>query len=205
NDINEEMVSLEKNQTWSLVRISPGKKASQRLWMFRVKEEQDDNKRYKARLVEPSYVGALNDTSTQHKSKGFQLAGQEENLECRLKQLLKVDDMLVAGSDMAEFNKPKWQLPLVFEMKDRCSEKQVLGYVLTVGVKIVEWESRLQKSITIYTKSSIHLAKNLKVCSWAKHVRILISEWSLSLLKILRTKSLAEMFTRLVMKEKLKL
>ncbi|GJZ94688.1 retrovirus-related pol polyprotein from transposon TNT 1-94, partial [Tanacetum coccineum] len=27
------------------------------------------------------------------------------------------------GSDMAEFNKPKWQLPLVFEMTDRCSKK----------------------------------------------------------------------------------
>ncbi|GJQ94849.1 retrovirus-related pol polyprotein from transposon TNT 1-94 [Tanacetum coccineum] len=49
--IIEEMVSLEKNQTWSLVRISAGKKASQRLWMFRVKEEQDGSKRYKARLV----------------------------------------------------------------------------------------------------------------------------------------------------------
>nr|GEX42779.1 hypothetical protein [Tanacetum cinerariifolium] len=62
---------------------------------------------------EPSYVGALNDTSTQHKSEGFQLAGQEENLECRLKEILSrteatVDDMLVAGSDMAEFNKSKW-------------------------------------------------------------------------------------------------
>ncbi|GJV66803.1 retrovirus-related pol polyprotein from transposon TNT 1-94 [Tanacetum coccineum] len=81
-----------------------------------------------------------------------QLAKQEENLECRLKeilyglilaprlrQLLKVDDMLVAGSDMAEFNKPK---------------------------------------------------------CWAKLVRILISEGSLSVLKILGTKSLAEMFTR---------
>ncbi|GKA70651.1 hypothetical protein Tco_0776790, partial [Tanacetum coccineum] len=32
--------------------------------------------------------GALNDTSTQHKSDGFQLAGQEENLECRLKEIL---------------------------------------------------------------------------------------------------------------------
>nr|GFC99052.1 hypothetical protein [Tanacetum cinerariifolium] len=38
----------------------------------------------------------------------------------------------------------------------------------------------------------------------AKLVRILISEGSLSLLKIFETKSLAEMFTRLVMKEKLK-
>ncbi|GKA29032.1 hypothetical protein Tco_0715277 [Tanacetum coccineum] len=88
--INEEMVSLEKNQMCSLVRISAKKKASQRLWMFKVKEEQDGSKRYKARLVlqEPSYVGALNDTSTQHKSEGFQLAGQEENLECILKEIL---------------------------------------------------------------------------------------------------------------------
>ncbi|GKD25669.1 hypothetical protein Tco_1231883 [Tanacetum coccineum] len=34
------------------------------------------------------YVGALNDTSTQHKSEGFQLAGQKENLECILKEIL---------------------------------------------------------------------------------------------------------------------
>nr|GEV65401.1 cytochrome P450 704C1-like [Tanacetum cinerariifolium] len=54
------------------------------------------------------------------------------------------------------------------------------------------------------TKSSIHLMKNLKVRSWAKLVWILISEGSLSLLKILETKSLAEMFTGLVMNEKLK-
>ncbi|GKC83180.1 hypothetical protein Tco_1138897, partial [Tanacetum coccineum] len=54
------------------------------------------------------------------------------------------------------------------------------------------------------TKSLIHLVKNLKFYSCAKLVQILISEGSLSLLKILGTKSLAEMFTRLVMKEKLK-
>nr|GEW65076.1 hypothetical protein [Tanacetum cinerariifolium] len=54
------------------------------------------------------------------------------------------------------------------------------------------------------TKNSIHLVNNLKFCSWAKLVQILISEGSLSLLKILGTKSLEEMFTRLVVKEKLK-
>ncbi|GJY83783.1 retrovirus-related pol polyprotein from transposon TNT 1-94, partial [Tanacetum coccineum] len=94
----------------ALIRISAGKKASQRLWIFKVKEEHDGSK-----SCEDDYN--------------------------------QVDDMLVAGSDMAEFNKPKWQLPLVFEMKDIYSEKQVLGYVLTVGVTTVEWESRLQKSI----------------------------------------------------------
>ncbi|GKC98738.1 hypothetical protein Tco_1169013 [Tanacetum coccineum] len=82
-----QMVSLEKNQTYSLVRISARKKASQRFWMFKVKEEHNGRKRYKATL-EPSYVGALNDTSTQQKCKSFQLARQEENLECRLKEIL---------------------------------------------------------------------------------------------------------------------
>ncbi|GJT75151.1 retrovirus-related pol polyprotein from transposon TNT 1-94 [Tanacetum coccineum] len=47
----EEIVSLEKNQTWSLVRLPAGKKALQSKWVFRVKEEQDGKKRYKARLV----------------------------------------------------------------------------------------------------------------------------------------------------------
>ncbi|GKA58055.1 hypothetical protein Tco_0757243 [Tanacetum coccineum] len=41
----------QQNQTFSLVRISAGKKASQRLWMFKVKEEQNGRKRYKPRLV----------------------------------------------------------------------------------------------------------------------------------------------------------
>ncbi|GJR98565.1 retrovirus-related pol polyprotein from transposon TNT 1-94 [Tanacetum coccineum] len=95
--IIEEMVSLKMNETCSLVRLPAGKNASQILWMFMVKEEQDGSKRYKSRLMvkgfqqirgEPSYVGALNDTSTQHKSEGFQLAGQKENLECRLKKIM---------------------------------------------------------------------------------------------------------------------
>nr|GEV55443.1 retrovirus-related Pol polyprotein from transposon TNT 1-94 [Tanacetum cinerariifolium] len=53
--INEDMVSLEKNQTCFLVRISAGKKASQRLWMFKVKEVQDDSKKYKAQLAAKSF------------------------------------------------------------------------------------------------------------------------------------------------------
>nr|GEX92279.1 retrovirus-related Pol polyprotein from transposon TNT 1-94 [Tanacetum cinerariifolium] len=50
-DINEEMVSLEKNQTCSLVRLLVGKKASERLWMFRVKKEQNGRKRVKRLLL----------------------------------------------------------------------------------------------------------------------------------------------------------
>nr|GFB42368.1 retrovirus-related Pol polyprotein from transposon TNT 1-94 [Tanacetum cinerariifolium] len=43
--INEEMVSLEKNQTWSLVRLPIGKKALQSKWVFRVKEDQNGRER----------------------------------------------------------------------------------------------------------------------------------------------------------------
>ncbi|GJQ90669.1 retrovirus-related pol polyprotein from transposon TNT 1-94 [Tanacetum coccineum] len=129
------------------------------LWMFNVKEWHNGRKRYKARLVvkgfqqkrglhEPSYVGALNDTSTHYKSEGFQLAGQEENLECILKEIL-------------------------------------YGLIQAPRLRYLKFNSFMQKDK-------------------AKLVRILISEGSLSLLKILGTKSLVEMLTRLVMKEKLK-
>ncbi|GJV80837.1 glutathione S-transferase T3-like protein [Tanacetum coccineum] len=101
------------------------KKTSQRLWMFKVKEEQNGRIRYKARMV----------------VKGFQ---------------------------------QKWRVDY--------------NEIFSPVVKITTIK---------YTKSSIHLVKKLKVCSWAKLVRILISEGSLSLLKILGTKSLAEMFTRI--------
>ncbi|GKE09979.1 hypothetical protein Tco_1413530, partial [Tanacetum coccineum] len=168
--INEEMVSLEKNQTCSLVRLPAGKKASQSLWMFR-------------QGFSASWAG---------RKPRVQIEGNSVRTDSSTEAM--VDDMLVAGSDMAELNKPKGQLPLVFEMKDKCSKKHVLSYVFTVGVTTVEWESRLQKSIAMLT---------IEVY-WAKLVWILISEGSLSLLKILGTKSLAAMFTRLVMKEKLK-
>ncbi|GJY88500.1 retrovirus-related pol polyprotein from transposon TNT 1-94 [Tanacetum coccineum] len=49
--IIEEMVSLKMNEACSLVRLPAGKNASQSLWMFMVKEEQDGSKRYKARLM----------------------------------------------------------------------------------------------------------------------------------------------------------
>ncbi|GJV21851.1 hypothetical protein Tco_1370871 [Tanacetum coccineum] len=130
------MVSREKNQTCSLVRISAIKKASQSLWMFRVKEEQDGSKRLVLSILAAKDLHLEKiDVKTTFLHGGLdediymtQSAGKEENLVCKLKK----------SSDMAKFNKPKWWFPLVFEMKDRCSEKQVLSYVLTVGVTIVE-------------------------------------------------------------------
>ncbi|KAL3830794.1 hypothetical protein ACJIZ3_019596 [Penstemon smallii] len=49
--MKDEMKSLISNQTWELVELPRGKKALHNKWVYRVKEEQDGSKRYKARLV----------------------------------------------------------------------------------------------------------------------------------------------------------
>ncbi|KAJ0496011.1 putative RNA-directed DNA polymerase [Helianthus annuus] len=49
--MKDEMSSLDKNKTWVLVKLPPDKRALQNKWVFRVKEEHDGSKRYKARLV----------------------------------------------------------------------------------------------------------------------------------------------------------
>jgi len=49
--INDEMKSLIKNQTWDLLELLEDKKALYNKWFYQLKEENDDTKRYKARLV----------------------------------------------------------------------------------------------------------------------------------------------------------
>ena len=49
--MKEEMDSLLKNQTWSLVELPKGKTALTNKWVYSIKEEGDGRQRYKARLV----------------------------------------------------------------------------------------------------------------------------------------------------------
>ena len=49
--MKDEMDSLMSNQTWELAELPPGKKALHNKWVYRIKEENYGNKRYKARLV----------------------------------------------------------------------------------------------------------------------------------------------------------
>ena len=49
--IEDEIKSFQKNKTWSLTKLPEGKKVLQNRWVYRLKEELDGNKRYKARLV----------------------------------------------------------------------------------------------------------------------------------------------------------
>ncbi|GJS63852.1 retrovirus-related pol polyprotein from transposon TNT 1-94 [Tanacetum coccineum] len=156
--IIEEIVSLEKNQTWSLVRLPAGKKALQSKWVFRGVDYYEifspvmkmttirlvlsivaaENLHLEQLDVKTAFLhGHLDEDIYMTQPEGFQSAGQEENLRagykrcaidhcCYLKKvdsysiilLLYVDDMLVAGFDMAEIKKLKRQLSQEFEMKD---------------------------------------------------------------------------------------
>jgi hypothetical protein len=49
--MKEEMDSLENNQTWDLVQFPVGKRALQNKWVYKLKEEDGGEKRYKTRLV----------------------------------------------------------------------------------------------------------------------------------------------------------
>ena len=49
--MDEEMDSLVINQNWDLVKLPTEKRVLQNKWVYRLKEEDGGNKRYKARLV----------------------------------------------------------------------------------------------------------------------------------------------------------
>lgn len=49
--VKEEIDFLVNNQTWDLVKFPAGKIALQNKWVYRLKEEDGGQKRYKARLV----------------------------------------------------------------------------------------------------------------------------------------------------------
>ncbi|GKB21458.1 retrovirus-related pol polyprotein from transposon TNT 1-94 [Tanacetum coccineum] len=121
--IIKEMVSLKMNEACSLVRLLAGKNASQSLWMFMVKEEHDGSKRYKARLVVKGFQQkrVISNCEDDYNQQGFSASW------ARRKPRVQIE----GNSVLTDFSTEA-------TMKDRCSEKQVLGYVLTVGVTTVE-------------------------------------------------------------------
>ena len=49
--MKDEMDSLLGNQTWELIELPEGKNALHNKWVYRIKNEHDGSKRFKARLV----------------------------------------------------------------------------------------------------------------------------------------------------------
>ncbi|KAE8664067.1 hypothetical protein F3Y22_tig00112857pilonHSYRG00227 [Hibiscus syriacus] len=98
SSMKDEMDSLMSNQTWELAELSPGKKALHNKWIYRIKEEHDGSKRYKARLVVKGFqqkecidyneiFSPVVKLSTIRLPEGFIETGKK-NLVCRLKKSL---------------------------------------------------------------------------------------------------------------------
>ena len=49
--MKDEMDSLLGNQTWELIELLAGKKALHNKWVYRIENEHDGSKHYKAKLV----------------------------------------------------------------------------------------------------------------------------------------------------------
>ena len=49
--MDNEMRTLEKNDTWVLTELPAGKRALLKKWMFRIKTEPDGKRRFETRLV----------------------------------------------------------------------------------------------------------------------------------------------------------
>lgn len=52
----EEMDALVRNQTWDLVSLPPDRKALRNKWVYKLKDEADGHKRFRARLVVKGYA-----------------------------------------------------------------------------------------------------------------------------------------------------
>ncbi|KAE8685157.1 Expansin-A8 [Hibiscus syriacus] len=84
SSMKDEMDSLMSNQTWELAELPQGKKALHNKWIYRIKEEHDGSKRYKARLV----VKAFSKRRNLYEAARRLHRGRQENLVCRLKKSL---------------------------------------------------------------------------------------------------------------------
>ncbi|RVW87666.1 Retrovirus-related Pol polyprotein from transposon TNT 1-94 [Vitis vinifera] len=151
--MKDEMDSLLGNQTWELTELPVGKKALHNKWVYRIKNEHDGSKRYKARLVVKENLhleqldvktaflhGDLEEDLYMIQPEGFIVQGQE-NLVCKLRKSLyglkqaprqwykKFDNFMhrigfKRWSDIEKINNLKKQLSKQFAMKDLGAAKQ---------------------------------------------------------------------------------
>ncbi|KAE8711156.1 Villin-2 [Hibiscus syriacus] len=96
--MKDEMDSLMSNQTWELAELPSGKKALHNKWIYKIKEEHDESKHYKVRLVVKGFQqkedvktaflhGDLEEEIYMRQPEGFIEAGKK-NQVCRLKKSL---------------------------------------------------------------------------------------------------------------------
>ncbi|WKA08531.1 hypothetical protein VitviT2T_026247 [Vitis vinifera] len=130
--MKDEMDSLLGNQTWELTELPVGKKALHNKWVYRIKNEHDGSKRYKARLVVKGFQQKEGIDYTEIFSPVVKMStirlvlGMVAAENLHLEQL-DVKTAFLHGSNIEKINNLKKQLSKQFAMKDLGAAKQILG------------------------------------------------------------------------------
>ncbi|CAJ2628030.1 unnamed protein product [Trifolium pratense] len=151
--MNEEMLSLEKNQTWKLVPLPKNKRVVGSKWVFKRKEGIPgvEAPRYKARLVAKGFtqvegidyneifspvvkhcsirvlMAIVNMYDLELEQMDVKTAFLHGELEETIYMQQPEDDSLMASSDKQEIQQLKEKLNGEFEMKDLGNAKRILG------------------------------------------------------------------------------
>jgi hypothetical protein len=143
--MKEEMDSLENNQTWDMVQFPTGKISLQNKWVYKLKEEDGGEKRYKARLVVKVVSRYMKNPGKEHweavKWILRYLRGTTTHALC-----FGGSDTFLQGyvdSDMAG---------------DKDNRRSTTGYVFTIGGTTVSWISKLQKVVALSTTEAEYVA-----------------------------------------------
>ncbi|KAH9688510.1 hypothetical protein KPL70_015142 [Citrus sinensis] len=123
--MNEEMQSLQKNETWELVTLPQEKKAIGCKWVYAKKERfpRKNEIRYKARLVANGYA----QKEGMDYNEVFSPVVKHSSIRILLVIVVQFDLELVQLDSKDEIEKLKTQLNQEFEMKNLGEVKKILG------------------------------------------------------------------------------
>ncbi|KAF3684151.1 putative ribonuclease H protein-like [Capsicum annuum] len=148
--MDDDMSSLEKNNTWMLTDLPAGNRALLNKWVFRIKAEPNGKRRFKARLVVKGYSQRKGIDYDEIFSPVVELTTIRILLSIVTSENLHLEQMdvktaflygdldkeiymqqpegfVVPGSSMKKINSLKASLSSKFEMKDLGTAKQILG------------------------------------------------------------------------------
>ncbi|RVW64047.1 Retrovirus-related Pol polyprotein from transposon RE1 [Vitis vinifera] len=132
--MNEEMKSLQKNETWEFVDCPPGKKPVGCHWIYTMKYKTDGSiEHFKARLVEAIPRAWFGRFTKSMRAFGYRQSNSVHTLIMKKQHdkittlIVYVDDMVVTGNDPEERKALQNYLSRVFEMKYLCPLKYFLG------------------------------------------------------------------------------
>ncbi|KAF3680275.1 putative disease resistance RPP13-like protein 1-like [Capsicum annuum] len=185
--MDDEMSSLEKNNTWMLTELPAGKRALLNKWVFRIKAEPDDKRRFKARLVVKGYSQRKGIDYAEIFSPVVKLTTIRILLSIVASENLHLEQIDVhANPGKEHWEAVKWLLRYLKGTSstslcfgngevilqgfvdadlsgDVDSSMSTSGYIYTIGGTAVSWMSRLQKCVALSsTELSGRTGKQLK-------------------------------------------